>query len=39
MCVIVSPHIVHDTWLMSPGHPHGNSHTLMFPEPQKAGSL
>lgn len=34
-----SPHSVHDTLLVSPGHPHGNSRTLMFPKPQKAGSL
>lgn len=30
---------VHDTLRASLGHPHGNSHTLMFPKPQKVSSL
>lgn len=34
-----STYSVHDTLPVSLGHPHGNSHSLMFPEPQKVSSL
>lgn len=34
-----STYSVHDTLPESPGRPHGNSHTLMFPGPRKGGSL
>lgn len=37
--VSVSTYSVRDTLLVSPGRPHGNSRTLMFPELQKVGSL
>lgn len=37
--VNASTYSVHDTLPVSLGHPHGNSHTPMFPEPQKVSSL